>query len=64
MLAQFCVRTQERPKAWDKGKDCHPQADLGENVEYGPRGGAMIGEIPQRLYKSPVVEGSMASSVK
>ena len=51
-------------KPGTRGKDCRPQADLGENGEYGPHGGVMVGEIPQGLYRSPVVEGTMASSAK
>lgn len=47
-----------------RGKDCHPQAGMGKNGEYGPRGSAMVGEIPQGLYRSPVVEGTTASSAK
>lgn len=57
-------RTWERLKPGTRGQDCCPQADVGENGEYSHCGSALGGEVPQGLYRSPVVEGTRASSVK
>lgn len=64
MVVYSFVQNLGEAKAWDGGQDCCPQADVGENGEYNHCGSALGGEVPQGLYRSPVVEGTRASSVK
>lgn len=47
-----------------RGKHHYPQADVGENGEYGFCGSMMVGEMPQGLPRSPVVEESTVYSAK